>query len=597
MIPDVLYKSILDCLPHAVIIVSQSAVPETGLPDFTVDYANPAWEQISGARTSTIVGKLFSATVYSKSIIPWYATCIAVLENGKTQQQTCYSEIVEKWLDFTAVKIDERHICFHIRDVTDQKQVELRLKEQNMRLSSLSAELTSSRNNLKIKLEKIESLNENLEQLAYYDALTNLPNRTRFQSMLTDAIEIAARNGDKFAIAIIDIDNMKTLNDSTGHSSGDELLRQIAQRLASFEANGIEASRFGGDEFLLLIRNYEHDAALEHLTDSIQESLHESYMIFNAEIRSTVSIGVTAYPDDAEKLQELLKYADIALDDAKGRGKKTTSFFHAVMQERLLSRLNMERKLFLALENERFFLNYQPQYDVRTRRLRGFEALVRWNDDELGSVSPERFIPIAEETRAIVTLGDWIMRTACKTLASWQRDLGFDGILSVNVSPVQLKATGFLDDLKGIIAEYGILPRSLEIEITEGVLIDDFDSSVALLETIKKLGVGVSLDDFGTGYSSLSYLQFLPLTTLKIDKSFIANITKNDSIEYDITDAIVNLVNKLGLDTIAEGVETEEQLEVIKKIHCHTVQGFLTGRPMLEADCERMIMNGVYSVT
>jgi diguanylate cyclase (GGDEF)-like protein len=597
MIPDALYQSILDHLPHAVIIVSKAAVPETEPPDFTINYANAAWEQISGARTSTIVGKAFSATVYSKSIIPWHATCAAVFADGKTVQQTCYSEIVEKWLEFTATRIDGDHACFHIRDVTEQKQAEIRLKEQNLRLSSLSSELTASRNNLKVKLEKIETLNESLEQLAYYDALTNLPNRTRFQNILIDTIEIAARNGEKFAIAIIDIDNMKTLNDSSGHASGDELLRQIAQRLASFESNGIEASRFGGDEFLLLIRNYDHDAALEHLTDSIQETLHEAYMIFNAEIRSTVSIGVTAYPDDAERLQELLKYADIALDDAKGRGKKTTSFFHAVMQERLLSRLNMEKKMFLALENERFFLNYQPQYDAQSGRLRGFEALVRWNDAELGSVSPERFIPIAEETRAIITLGDWIMRTACRTLAAWQRDLSFDGILSVNVSPIQLKASGFLDDLKGIIAENGFNPKSLEIEITEGVLIDDFDSSVALLRSIKDLGVGISLDDFGTGYSSLSYLQFLPLTTLKIDKSFIANITLRDSVEYDITDAIVNLVNKLGLDTIAEGVETEEQLEIIKRIHCHTVQGFLTGRPMLEADCAKMIKNGFYSVT
>jgi diguanylate cyclase (GGDEF)-like protein len=535
--------------------------------------------------------------VYSKSIVPWYATCIEVFEDGRTRQQNCYSEIVEKWLDFTASKIDDRHVCFHIRDVTEQKQAEIRLKEQNLRLSSLSSELTSSRNNLKSKLEKIENLNQNLEQLAYYDSMTNLPNRTRFQSILTETIEMATRNDEEFAIAIIDIDNMKSLNDSVGHSSGDELLSQIAQRLAAFEVNGIKASRFGGDEFLLLIRNYDSDAELVHLTDSIQESLHETYMIFNAEIRSTVSVGVTTFPSDAEKLQELLKYADIALDDAKDRGKKTVSFFHAVMQERLLSRLNMEKKLFLALENEQFFLNYQPQYDVKSKKLRGFEALVRWNDPELGSVSPERFIPIAEETRAIITLGDWIMRTACKTLAAWQKNYNFDGILSVNVSPIQLKASGFLDDLRSIIAEYDIKPESLEIEITEGVLIDDFDSSVELLQTIKDIGVGISLDDFGTGYSSLSYLQFLPLTTLKIDKSFIANISKKNSIEYDITDAIVNLVNKLGLDTIAEGVETEAQLEIISRINCHTVQGFLTGRPMLEHDCVRMITNGFYSVT
>jgi EAL domain-containing protein (putative c-di-GMP-specific phosphodiesterase class I) len=256
----------------------------------------------------------------------------------------------------------------------------------------------------------------------------------------------------------------------------------------------------------------------------------------------------------------------------------------------------MEQRMLLALENEQFQVFFQPQFDVLTRELRGFEALVRWFDSELGYVSPERFIPMAEENRAIISLGDWIMRTACATLREWQTNFGFSGIMSVNVSPVQLRYSGFIDDLKNVIANTAIRPESLEIEVTEGVLIDNFEDSVKLLQEIKDLGIGVSLDDFGTGYSSLSYLQFLPLTTLKIDKSFIANITKEKSIEYDITDAIVSLVNKLGLDTIAEGVETDEQLEMIKKINCKTIQGFLTGRPMPKNDCDKLIKIGAYSV-
>jgi len=215
---------------------------------------------------------------------------------------------------------------------------------------------------------------------------------------------------------------------------------------------------------------------------------------------------------------------------------------------------------------------------------------------ELGAVSPDRFIPVAEETRLIIPLGEWIMRNACTTLQEWQSVHGFNGILSVNISPIQLKHSDFLDSLRKVLADTGIPPRSLELEITEGILINDFNESVRILEEIKALGVGISLDDFGTGYSSLSYLQYLPLTTLKIDKSFIENITQTKSREFDITNAIVTLVNKLGLDTIAEGVETGEQLEAIREIKCKTIQGYLTGRPLPKKDCPALIKSGIYTL-
>lgn len=246
------------------------------------------------------------------------------------------------------------------------------------------------------------------------------------------------------------------------------------------------------------------------------------------------------------------------------------------------------------MEAEEFSLYYQPQFDVVTRQLRGFEALARWHDQELGQVSPDKFIPIAEETRLIIPLGEWILRTACTTLQEWQSVLGFGGILSVNISPIQLRNSDFLDSLRTVLADTGIPPRSLELEITEGILISDFNESIRILEEIKLLGVGISLDDFGTGYSSLSYLQYLPLTTLKIDKSFIENITRIQSREYDITNAIVTLVNKLGLDTIAEGVETGEQLEAIRELQCKTIQGYLTGKPIPKKECQALIETGMF---
>lgn len=596
MIIDHFYRSILESLPQVVLVATPLSVPETGQTDFLIEYVNPAWERVSGSRVQTVQGKMLSQTIYSKTGIPWTEMGCATLHDGKSRQYTHYSELVDKWLDVSVIKLEPDHICMHINDLTEQKQGEMRLKEQNMRLSALSAELAGSKSNLKLKLEKIEMLNTDLEQLAYFDRLTKLPNRLRFNQILVEELEIVQRTGGKLALAIFDIDNLKPLNDSLGHESGDELLCQIAQRLCHFEKNAIQASRFGGDEFLLIIQNYENDAELLHMINTIQEMLREPYMLFNAELKSTVSIGVATFPEDASNVKDLLKYADIAMTDAKRRGKDTLSLFHSVMQDNLLSRITMEQKMFQALEQEAYQLYFQPQFDVSSKGLRGFEALVRWFDPDLGYVSPDKFIPIAEETRLIIPLGDWIMRTACKTLAEWQSDFNFNGIMSVNVSPVQLQTSGFIDDLQNIILEYEITPNSLEIEITEGVLIGNFEQAVKLLQEIKDLGVGISLDDFGTGYSSLSYLQFLPLTTLKIDKSFIANITQDQSIEYDITDAIVTLVNKLGLDTIAEGVETEEQLAAISQLHCKTIQGFLTGRPMQRIDCEKMIEAGVYSI-
>jgi diguanylate cyclase (GGDEF)-like protein len=595
MITDQLYRNILESLPQAVILGSARTIQETGQTDFLIEYANPAWEVISGARVSVVQGKLLSDTVYADTSIPWMDLCSAAYAGDKLRHQILYSDLVDKWLDIWISKVDETYLCVHIEDVTDLTQGEMRLKEQNLRLSSLSAELTASRNNLKVKLENIENLNANLEKLAYYDQLTELPNRIRFNEIIADEIANAKRFGTKLALTILDIDNLKTLNDSLGHESGDELLRQMAQRLGNFSPDNILASRFGGDEFLLVIKNYDHDAELLHIVSTMQEMLRESYMIFSAEIQSSVSIGVASFPEDANNDHDLLKYADIAMTDAKRRGKNTLSLFHSVMQDNLLSRLHMEKRMLIALEKSEFQLFFQPQFNATTKRLRGFEALVRWFDSELGYVNPERFIPIAEENRLIIPLGDWILRTACATMRDWQEKYRFDGIISVNVSPIQLQQSGFVDDLRDVIAETEITPSALEIEITEGVLIQNFEESVRILQEIKDLGVGISLDDFGTGYSSLSYLQFLPLTTLKIDKSFIAHITAERSIEYDITDAIVTLVNKLGLDTIAEGVETDEQLDIIRKINCKTIQGFLTGRPMPRHDCEQLIASGQLS--
>ncbi|MBP5752057.1 MAG: EAL domain-containing protein, partial [Treponema sp.] len=302
-----------------------------------------------------------------------------------------------------------------------------------------------------------------------------------------------------------------------------------------------------------------------------------------------VSGGITIFPDDSRKPSDLLKFADMAMVEVKKNGKNSIYFFQKMMEEKFLKKICIENKLTKALSEDLFMLYFQPQFDVLTGKLRGFEALLRWHDDELGWIRPDQFIPLAEETQLVIPLGEWVMETAIKTLARWEKDFNFSGIISVNVSPLQFKKDDFIYNLKDKINHHGIKVEHLEIEITEGMFIDNMPDTVAKLNEIRSMGIGISLDDFGTGYSSLRYLQILPLTTLKIDKSFISNISEANGVEANITESIVSLVSKMGLDTIAEGVETDSQLDMLKKFNCHNVQGFLKGKPMPVDLCERML--------
>ena len=313
--------------------------------------------------------------------------------------------------------------------------------------------------------------------------------------------------------------------------------------------------------------------------------------IFNAE-GIEFSAGISVYPDDGSETEELLRYADMAMYNMKRNGKNNVGFFKSVMKERFMQRLLIQNKLSAAFGRNAFQRGfqqvYQPQFNIESGVLRGFEALLRWKDEDLGWISPEQFIPIAEETRIMIPLGDWVLESALKTLKDWETKFSFNGIMSVNVSPVQLKKPTFIFDLSTLIEEYGVTPKKLEIEITEGIFIDNKEEVLGVLNQVRAMGIGISLDDFGTGYSSLSYLQKLPITTLKIDKSFISNI-ENNGMEANITNSIVTMVSKMGLDTIAEGVENEEQLNILRQIKCQTVQGFLKGKPMTKTKCEEIL--------
>ena len=280
---------------------------------------------------------------------------------------------------------------------------------------------------------------------------------------------------------------------------------------------------------------------------------------------------------------------DIAVQCAKKDGKNRFEFFEPNMQRLFIQKLNMQAKMTDALLERELYLVYQPQFDVATGELRGFEALSRWHDSEMGDISPVMFIPIAEESGLIIPISNWVLNTAFSALKNWQDEFNFKGVLSVNISPLHLKQETFISEITSIIDKYDLNPNFIEIEITEGIMIDNMDDAVEKLKQLKNMGFRISLDDFGTGYSSLSYLQKLPLNTLKIDKSFINNITAKDGIQANITNSIIKMVSQMGLDTIAEGVERPAQLEVLKRFNCHIIQGFLRGKPMTLESCNKYL--------
>ncbi|MDR1748040.1 MAG: EAL domain-containing protein [Spirochaetaceae bacterium] len=582
------FKRIIDTSPLPIFIAEPVSGSGKKNEDFIIRYVNFEWEEWAGSLASTMVDIPFCCTPCWNGA--WSDIIAEVYSTGKEGLCSFYSDMHKKWytvyFSLIGAEEQERPLIFaYLLETGDSRSHEKQLEVQNLKLRSLTEELLFSQKSLKDRNESITSLNRELEYLTYFDTFTQLPNKKQFRRLLQEQISIASETKTMLGVMFIDIDNLKNINDSMGHNTGDALILQMASRLQQFEKNRIIPSRFGGDEFFLIVADLETEARMVNISDTILEMLSQPYLIGNREMKVSVSAGVALYPHDAQTVEELLKYSDIAMHEVKNQGKNNTAFFHYIMQDKLLNRMNIESKLAHAMDDQVFKLYFQPQMDISCRKLRGFEALLRWYDNELGWISPDRFIPVAEESRIIIPLGQWVLRKACSVLRSWQKQFDFNGIMSVNVSPVQLQKDSFVEELRQIISETGIQPECLEIEITEGVLIDNIEESIQILQKIKDMGVGISLDDFGTGYASLSYLQMLSLTTLKIDKTFIANIAAKDSLECDITSAIISLVNKMGLSTIAEGVENEQQLAILRSINCNYLQGFLTGRPMSEEEC------------
>lgn len=435
---------------------------------------------------------------------------------------------------------------------------------------------------------------ETIKHLAYYDKLTDLPNRVLFIDRLKDAIDTAKMTNTKIAVVFFDIDNFKKVNDLFGHYAGDKLLIDISTKLKLSLQEHETLARFSGDEFTIFIENIAKTEEIIVFIDRIKKTFDNSFSADKHAINISSSFGISIFPDHGESVEELLKNADLAMYKAKEIGRNNYKFYDDKMRDEFLLKLQIEKHLSTALERNELYLCYQPQVDIKSYKIRGLEALLRWRSADIGIISPYEFIPIAEESGLIISIGEWVLEKSCEMNRLWQENYNFFAIISVNISPVQFKQINFVEKVKFILDKTGLKPEYLELEITENVLIDSFDI-VDILWELKKFGVKISLDDFGTGFSSLNYLSKLPLNTLKIDKEFVKNIRHN-SKEKTVTESIISLVHKLELEVVAEGVETIEQLEFLKKSNSDNVQGFLFSKPLIESELIDIIKKGEITI-
>ena len=432
---------------------------------------------------------------------------------------------------------------------------------------------------------------EQLERQALYDTLTQLPNRTLFNDRLTQAVSKTKRRKDySFGVLFLDLDRFKLINDSLGHTVGDQLLVEFAQRLYRCLRPGDTVARVGGDEFTILLDDIHHVSDATRVADRIQQELNIPFKLGRHEVFTTASMGIALSSEEYGRSEDLLRDADIAMYRAKAQGRARYQVFDSGMHTSAVLQLQMENDLRRALERKEFRAFYQPTVCLFTGKLTGFEALMRWEHPERGLTLPEEFIPLAEETGLIIPMGLWILREACEQMQRWNRQFPLHSRLtiSVNLSGVQIAEPDLVSQVEQILRQTGIDPNNLTLEMTESVLMTHPQEATNKLLQLRSLGVRLHIDDFGTGYSSLSYLHHLPVDTLKIDRSFVSRIGKNEE-KGEIVGTIATLAHNLGMEVIAEGVETAVQLTQVKALECESAQGFYFSRPMASQDAERLI--------
>jgi diguanylate cyclase (GGDEF)-like protein/PAS domain S-box-containing protein len=487
---------------------------------------------------------------------------------------------------------DAEHVRAAFRRIVESRHltepVEFRLRHRNGSWRTFESLGTNCLANPHIKgivwnsrdITDRKVIQQRIQHLAYHDNLTGLPNRGLLQDRLARSIARAERSGKKVAVLFIDLDNFKNINDTLGHDVGDELLRQVSRRLTECVRLEDTIARQGGDEFIVLLDQLDDGRNASVVAQKILNSLRHPLSLGGTEQHVSGSVGIAVYPEDGRDAQTLMKNADTAMFHGKGLGKNTYQYFTAQMNIAVKRRMTLETALRRAVMQKNFILHYQPQINLETGEIIAVEALVRWQTEDSGTVMPGDFIPLAEETGLINEIGEWVLREGCRQAKEWQ-DMGLSRSrrMAINLSARQFSDRGFLDMVTRVLGETGLAPQCLELEITESQVMRQTEGMIQLLNKLAEMGVSLAIDDFGTGYSSLSYLKRLPIQKLKIDQSFIRDITV-DPNDAAIVMAIIHMAKSLELETIAEGVETKGQLDLLRSQGCRTGQGFYFSTPL-----------------
>ncbi|WP_374594081.1 putative bifunctional diguanylate cyclase/phosphodiesterase [Aquabacterium sp.] len=446
-------------------------------------------------------------------------------------------------------------------------------------LGQLGRHLNEVRERLETLFGRLEQQKQQLESLAMYDQLTQLPNRGLFTELCRSALQSAQRDGTRLALLFIDLDRFKTINDSMGHSVGDQLLQAMARRLRDVLRESDVVCRLGGDEFLVLLRDAGKWDEIAATIERILVAVEQPMPLASHPIQVSASVGVALYPDDAQDYETLARHADIAMYQAKGLGRARFSFYHADLNNRLQANVALAQELARAIRGNELLLYYQPQIEAKSGRLTGVEALIRWQHPERGLLAPAAFIGVAEECGLIGDLGAWTVNEACRQIALWRGAGRVFGHVAVNISALEFRQHRLIDVFSQAMSRHGVDPSELEIEITESVLMSDTETTHSIISRLRALGLRLVIDDFGTGYSSLAYLKHLRPAKLKIDRAFVRDIDR-DADDRALTSAIIGLARALDIPVVAEGVETDTQMRYIVEDGGNLVQGYLLGAPM-----------------
>ena len=497
------------------------------------------------------------------------------------------------WVRTTCRKTDVPGLGLDViwifEDVTQRHQAEDALvrahEELEQRVIERTTELATTNKQLQDEIFERMQAEQRIWHMAHHDTLTGLPNRSLLHDRLDQALNQAARAQHRLAVMFLDLDRFKNVNDTLGHPVGDQLLKHVAERLRDVVRAVDTVSRLGGDEFVVVLHEIQHPDDAMMVAEKIIDALAAAVVVEGHSLHATPSIGISIYPDDGEEAYALMKNADTAMYHAKANGRNTYQFFAANMNDETKQFFGIEQKLRHAIEQNQFFLHFQPQIDHRLQAVCGLEALVRWQDPEHGLVFPGDFIPVAEETGLILQLGEWVLREACRQNGIWQAQ-GYPALpVSVNLSPRQFRQKDLVETIRGILEETGQSPELLELEITETMLMHDADETLSKLRQLAEMGIRLAIDDFGTGYSSLAYLKRFPVHKLKIDQGFIHDLD-HDRDDAVIVSTIIVLAHSLGLDVIAEGVENEGQLSKLINYGCNKFQGYHFSRPLSCEDAD-----------